>query len=163
VPEHANVSSHDVARAAPIAMASVNPNSWTEPFWAAAAKHRLVVQRCSACGNVRHPPGPFCPRCRRQDSEWMDLDGRATLYSFTVIRHPLAASLAEYLPMVIAVVAFEEAPTARLVANLVEVEVGDVVIGMGLELVWQDTGDGTAVYRFRPEDPQLRRFREMNQ
>jgi uncharacterized protein len=163
VPEHSNISSNDVARAAPIAMASVNPNSWTEPFWAAAAKHQLVVQRCGACGTVRHPPGPFCPRCRTQDSEWTDLSGRTTLYSFTVIRHPLSPSLAAYLPMVIAVVAPDEAPNARLVANLVEIEVGDVVIGMNLEVVWEDTGDGTAVYRFRPADPQLRRTKETNQ
>jgi uncharacterized OB-fold protein len=65
--------------------------------------------------------------------------------------------------MVIAVVAPDEAPNARLVANLVEIEVGDVVIGMNLEVVWEDTGDGTAVYRFRPADPQLRRTKETNQ
>jgi uncharacterized protein len=52
--------------------------------------------------------------------------------------------------MVIAVVEPEGAPTARLVANLVDVAVGDVVIGMPLEVVWEDTGDGVSVYRFRP-------------
>jgi len=36
--------------------------------------------------------------------------------------------------MVIAVVEPEGAPSARLVANLVEVAVGDVVIGMPLEV-----------------------------
>jgi uncharacterized protein len=158
--ECTDISSHDVARAAPIAMASVNPNSWTEPFWVAAAKHQLVVQKCSACGTVRHPPGPFCARCRTQESEWMYLSGRANLYSFTVVRHPLSPSLSAYLPMVIAVVEPEEAHSARLVANLVEVEVGDVTINMPLEVVWQDTGEGTAVYRFRPADPYLRRSRE---
>ena len=54
--------------------------------------------------------------------------------------------------MVIAVVEPEGAPSARLVANLVEVAVGDVVIGMPLEVVWEDAGDGVAVYRFRPAD-----------
>jgi hypothetical protein len=86
----------------------------------------------------------------------MDLSGRATLYSFTVIRHALAPHLREYLPMVIAVVEPEEAPNARLVANLVEVEVEDVVIGMPLEVVWEDAGDGVAVYRFRPADATAR-------
>jgi len=86
----------------------------------------------------------------------MDLSGRATLYSFTVIRHALAPHLREYLPMVIAVVEPEEAPNARLVANLVEVEVEDVVIGMPLEVVWEDAGDGVAVYRFRPADETVR-------
>ena len=65
---------------------------------------------------------------------------------------PWPRSLQEYLPMVIAVVEPEEAPSARLVANLVEVAVGDVAIGMPLEVVWEDAGDGVAVYRFRPAD-----------
>jgi uncharacterized OB-fold protein len=148
-------SSRDVAVAAPIDMVSLAPNSWTEPFWVAAGQHQLVVQRCLNCGTVRHPPGPFCPRCRTQESEWMELSGRATLYSYTVIRHALAPHLRDYLPMVIAVVEPEEAPTARLVANLIDVAVGDVVIGMPLEVAWEDADEGISVYRFRPAEAAL--------
>jgi hypothetical protein len=90
----------------------------------------------------------------------LELSGEATLYSFTVIRHALAPPLREFLPMVVAVVEPDEAPTARLVANLVEVEVGDVTIGMPLEVVWEDAGDGICIYRFRPADPNLRRIKE---
>ena len=80
----------------------------------------------------------------------MELSGRATLYSFTVIRHALVPQLRDFLPMVIAVVEPEGAPSARLVANLVNVAVGDVAIGMPLEIVWEDVEDGIAVYRFQP-------------
>jgi uncharacterized protein len=148
-------SSRDVAVAAPISMVSLSPNTWTEPFWVAAGRHQLVVQRCLTCGTVRHPPGPFCPHCRTQESEWVDLSGRATLYSYTVIRHALAPHLRDYLPMVIAVVEPEGAPTARLVANLVDVAVGDVAIGMPLDVVWEDADEGVSVYRFRPADAAL--------
>jgi uncharacterized OB-fold protein len=86
----------------------------------------------------------------------MDLSGRASLYSFTVVRHALAPHLREYLPMVIAVVEPEEAPNARLVANLVEVAVEDVVIGMPLEVVWEDGREGIAIYRFHPADEAVR-------
>jgi hypothetical protein len=144
------LSDRDVAQAAPIGMVSLAPNAWTEPFWVAAGQHQLVAQRCTNCGTFRQPPGPFCPNCRTQESEWVELSGRATLFSYTIIRHALAPPLRDYLPMVIAVVEPEEAPTARLVANLVEVAVGDVAIGMPLEVVWEDAGDGVAVYRFRP-------------
>lgn len=160
--ERSQSSPDDVAVAAPAAMVSLAPNAWTEPFWLSAAKHQLIVQRCLACGTVRQPPGPFCPKCRTQDSDWMDLGGRATLYSFTVIRHALAPPLREFLPMVIAVVAPDEAPAARLVANLVEVGVGDVAIGMPLEVIWEDADDGVSVYRFRPADPTLRRTKEIS-
>jgi uncharacterized protein len=143
-------SPRDLARAAPVGMVTLAPNAWTEPFWVAAGRHQLVVQRCLTCGTVRHPPGPFCPHCRTQDAEWVELSGRATLYSFTVIRHALVPQLRDFLPMVIAVVEPEGAPSARLVANLVNVAVGDVAIGMLLEVVWEDVEDGIAVYRFQP-------------
>ncbi len=154
------ISPYDVAKAAPAAMVSLAPNAWTEPFWVAAGEHRLTVQRCSNCGTVRHPPGPFCPRCRTQGCDWLELSGNAALYSFTVIRHPLAPALREFLPMVIAVVEPDETPTARLITNLVDVEVGDVAIGMALEVVWEDAGDGISVFRFRPRDPELRSTKE---
>jgi uncharacterized OB-fold protein len=143
-------SPRDMALAAPVGMVSLSPNAWTEPFWVAAGRHQLVVQRCRNCGTIRHPPGPFCPRCRTQEAEWVELSGRATLYSFTVIRHALVPQLRDFLPMVIAVVEPEGAPSARLVANLVNVAVGDVAIGMALEVVWEDVEEGIAVYRFQP-------------
>ena len=40
-----------------------SPSSLTEPFWKAAAEHRLVAQCCDACGRLRHYPRPMCPVC----------------------------------------------------------------------------------------------------
>ncbi len=140
----------EIANAAPVELVSLAPDSWTAPFWEATAEHRLIVQRCTDCGTVRQPPGPFCPSCRSQAVEWQELSGQATLYSFTVIRHALIPLLRAHLPMVIAVVEPDDAPAARLVANLVEVAVDAIAIGMPLEIVWTDVEPGVTVYRFRP-------------
>ena len=135
----------------PQSLVGLHPDAWTEPFWVAAADHRLTCPRCTACATMRMPPSPFCPRCRSQSIEWVELSGRGTVWSFTIARHALIPELADCLPYVVAVVDLEGAPGVRLVANVIDTEVEDVHVGMPLEVVWEDIeGTPVSVYRFRP-------------
>ena len=43
-------------RLPPAELVSLSPDVFTEPFWVAAAEHRLVVPRCTTCGTFRLPP-----------------------------------------------------------------------------------------------------------
>jgi uncharacterized OB-fold protein len=50
-----------------------------------------------------------------------------------------------------AVIALEGAGGARLISNVVDVEVADLHVGMAVQVVWDDVSDqGVAVPRFRP-------------
>jgi len=118
------------------------------PFWQAAAEHRLVVQRCAECGRTRLPAAPVCPECRAAGSDWQDVTGRGSVYTYTVVHRPIAAGQA--LPFVIAVIALEDAGGVRMISNLVGVDPADVAIGMPVELVWEDMSAELAVPRFRP-------------
>ncbi|MEL7208434.1 MAG: MaoC family dehydratase N-terminal domain-containing protein [Actinomycetota bacterium] len=58
-------------------------------FWFEGVKdHRLLIQRCQGCGELRHPPGPACPACGSMDWDTVEATGRGTVYSFTVNHHP---------------------------------------------------------------------------
>ena len=139
------------AKTPPLSLVDIHPDASTEPFWVAAAEHRLVCQRCAACGTRRMPPSPVCAVCRSLDSEWDELSGLGTLYTFTIGRHALMPEMAGSLPHVIGVVELDDAPGIRLVANVVDVEVDEVAIGMALEVTWEDVpGTEVSVYRFRP-------------
>src|SRR5258706_12083226 len=59
-------------------------DTYTKPFWQAAAQHQLRVPKCGDCGTFRWPPGPFCPECRSQATEWVD-PGDGTIFSFTIL------------------------------------------------------------------------------
>jgi uncharacterized OB-fold protein len=120
----------------------------TLPFWQAAAEHRLVVQRCTACGRTRLPPAPVCPGCRSADSDWKELSGRGEVYTYTTVHRPIATG--QELPFVIAVIALEDAGGVRMISNLVGVEPDEVRIGLAVELVWEDMSAELAVPRFRP-------------
>jgi uncharacterized OB-fold protein len=131
-------------------LVQLHPDPSTAPFWAAAAEHRLLCQRCADCGTRRMPPGPVCAVCQSTASAWDELSGRATLYTYTVVRHALMPEMAGHLPHVIAAVELDDAPGIRLVSNVVEVNVEDLAIGLPLEIVWDDVEEAVSVYRFRP-------------
>lgn len=136
--------------AVPRELAVLTPDSWTEPFWVAAAQHRLVVPRCTSCGTYRMPPSPFCFVCRNQEVDWVDQDGTGRVYSFTVIRHAVVALMRDSLPYVVAVVELPDAGGVRLVANVVGVDPSAVEIGMPVRVVWDDVDEGVAVPRVTP-------------
>ncbi len=132
----------------PDSMPEPMSDSMTLPWWEAAAEHRLVVQRCGACGHTRLPPAPVCPECRADAAEWHEVSGRGEVYTYTIVHRPVAAD--QELPFVIAVIALENAGGVRMMSNLVGIDPTDIRIGMPVELVWEDMSEDLAVPRFRP-------------
>ncbi len=120
----------------------------TLPFWQAAAEHRLVVQRCTACQHTRLPPAPVCPDCRAEGADWLEVPGRGEVYTYTIVHRPIAGG--QELPFVVAVVALEDSGGLRMISNLVDVSPNALAIGMPVELVWEDMGPELAIPRFRP-------------
>jgi len=119
----------------------------TLPFWQAAAEHRLVVQRCTACGRTRLPPAPVCTDCRSAEADWKEVPGRGEVYTYTVVHRPIAAG--QELPFVIAVIALEESGGLRMISNVVDAKPEEVAIGAPVELVWEDMSAELAIPRFR--------------
>ena len=106
-------------------------NKDTEPFWAAAKERRLVAPQCADCQTFRLPPTPFCPNCQSKQVNWVELSGRATVYSFAVV-HGFPGM--PDLVLVPAVLELPDAPGARLVSNVVDVAPADVTIGMSVRV-----------------------------
>jgi uncharacterized OB-fold protein len=132
----------------PDGMPSPLADTTTLPFWEAAAEHRLVVQRCSACAHTRHPPAPICPECRSSESDWLEVPGRGEVYTYTLVHRPIAAG--QELPFAIAVIALEDSGGLRMISNVVGVAPGELAIGLPVELVWEDMSPDLAIPRFRP-------------
>jgi uncharacterized OB-fold protein len=133
----------------PVDIIGLSMSPSTEPFWQAAADHRLVVPRCTSCGTFRLPPSPFCFHCRAQEVEWIDHDGAGEIYSFTVIRHAVIPQVAEALPFVAAVVELPGTGGCRLVGNVVDCDPSDVRVGLPVTLDWYDVREGESVPVFR--------------
>jgi uncharacterized protein len=118
----------------------------SEVFWAAADDCRLVAQRCSACGALRHPPRPMCPHCHSLDFEPQALSGRGTVYSFAVLHHPQNPDF-EY-PVLAALIDLEEG--VRLMSNLRGLDPSEIRIGMPVLVGYVPTVGGHQVPVFEP-------------
>ncbi|MFD7862522.1 bifunctional MaoC family dehydratase N-terminal/OB-fold nucleic acid binding domain-containing protein [Streptomyces sp. NPDC059783] len=115
-------------------------------FFEGAAEHRLLIQRCAGCGELRHPPGPCCPACRSLEWDTVEASGTGHVYSFVVSHHPQHPAFDS--PYLVAVV--ELAEGTRLITNLTGVAPEDVTVGMPVVLDWLDADPELTLPVFRP-------------
>jgi uncharacterized protein len=120
----------------------------TALFWDACVDGRLVLPQCEECGQLIWYPRRFCPFCASRSVRWVEVSGRGTVYSFTVIRRgegPFRAAA----PYVLAYVELEEGP--RMLTNIVDADVERVAIGDPVHVVFEPTDEGDALPRFVPD------------
>lgn len=119
-------------------------NAW---WWERVARDGVLpIQRCKACGKLRHPPRPMCDACGSQAYDSVDASGRGTVHTFTVIHHPQVPGYA--YPLVSVIVDLEEGE--RIVSTLVDCKPEDCRIGLPVEVVIHEDEDGFKLPFFRP-------------
>ena len=102
----------------------------TRFFWEGTRAGKLLIQRCTACGTLRHPPGPCCPKCHSFEWDTLEASGRGTIYSFVVMHYPEVPPF-DY-PNPIGLIELDEG--TRLVAQLVGVKPADIQIGARVQV-----------------------------
>jgi uncharacterized protein len=128
-----------------VAQLEIVMDSWTEPFWRAAADEQLVVPRCGECGHFRWPPGPFCPECQSQETRWVS-PGLGRIYSFTIVNAAASAGAPAYHVPVL--VQFAEAGGLILLGSLVGAELDTICINAEVSTHWSPAAN-TKVPVFR--------------
>lgn len=121
----------------------------SRPFWEAAKQHRLVVQRCQACGYFNHPPRSACDACLSQQLRFEPVSGRGTIYSFTVMHQPAVAGFAEQLPYLNILVELDEQPLLFMVSHLPIAEREKVCIGARVEVSFEEIDATLTLPQFR--------------
>ena len=117
------------------------------PFWEAARRHELVVQRCRGCGAYRFPARDLCSRCLAREVEWTRVSGRGEIFSYAVMHQVYHPGFAGEVPYAVVVVALEEG--ARLVSNVVGCPAAALRIGMPVEVVFEDVTPEVTLPKFR--------------
>ena len=124
------------------------PDFETQPYWDAAARGELMLQRCAACGTYRHYPRALCPECAAAEHEWMRVSGRGSIFSFTVVRRAPSPAFADRIPYVVALIALEEGP--HLLSHIVGLAPDAVRIGIPVLVEFEEIGDAMKLPVFRP-------------
>ncbi len=117
-------------------------------FFDGAKDHKLLIQRCTNCGTLRHPPRPACANCRSFEWEAVTASGRGIVYSFVVNHYPQVPAF-DY-PLIVALVELEEG--TRLVANVDGIAPGDMSIGMPVVARFEEFDDDLTLPVFHPVD-----------
>jgi uncharacterized OB-fold protein len=120
----------------------------TRPFWEAAKRHELVLQRCKECGTYRYPPGENCPECLSFNLEWTKVSGRGKIFTWTVFHRVYHPGFTNDVPYAVVAIDLEEGP--RMTSNVVDCKPEDLEIGMAVEVVFEDMSDEISLPKFRP-------------
>jgi uncharacterized OB-fold protein/acyl dehydratase len=118
-------------------------NAW---WFEACNHHRLLIQRCTGCGTLRHPTEPACPVCHSFEWDTVEASGRGTVYSFVVNHYPQVPAF-DY-PLAVGLIELEEG--TRLVANIVDIDPHQIEIGLPVDVVFVDHDEDLSLPAFRP-------------
>jgi uncharacterized protein len=129
-------------------------------FFGYCAARDFRLQRCSGCRQLRYPPTTGCPWCAEPKSEWVSVEGRGTVHSYTEVHHPVQAGFKTHLPYLVLIVDLDTqkgspspSDALRVVGNLVDEngllaspgEIGKVGIGTRVRLAFADIAPGLAL------------------
>lgn len=129
----------------PRTLPAIDPDN--REYWTRGRDGVLAIFRCHSCHAYVHPPIPFCSACETVEVSPQAVSGRGTVVTFTVNHKQWVPGLP--VPYVLALVALEEAPEVRLVANITHCDPAEVTFGMAVE-VWFEPAEDLWIPQFRP-------------
>jgi uncharacterized OB-fold protein len=122
------------------------PSPTSRPFWDAAKRHELMLQRCAACSKFVYYPRDRCPHCFADKLQWQRVSGKGTIYSYTVVRRASARSFADG-PYVLAIVELAEGP--RMTTNI-SAPPEQVRVDMPVMVHFDDVTPERTLVKFKP-------------
>ena len=128
------------------------PNEWTKPFWDAAKRGVLALQRCQTCKHFQHPPYATCVSCMATDLAFEPVSGKGAIYAYTIMYHAGDKRFASAIPYASIIVELDDAPGALLAANLLEVPYTEAKVGRRVEVVFEPLNDDITLPQFRLAD-----------
>src|SRR3954463_6485754 len=125
------------------------PNEWTKPFWEAAKRGGLGLQRCQSCGHFQHPHFAPCTQCVGVDSKLEPVRGEGAIYAYTIMYHTGDKRFASAVPYASIIVELDDAPGALMAGNLLYADYTEANVGRRVEVVFEKLNDDITLPQFR--------------
>lgn len=124
------------------------PTPETQPYWDAAKRHVLMIQRCNGCGQHYFYPRPLCPHCFSRDVQWVEVSGKGRLHTYTINYRP-PRKFPTQSPVIIAVIELAEGP--RLMSNIIgtDADPAQLRCDAPVEVVFEDITPEITLPKFR--------------
>ena len=136
-------------------------------FFKHCAAHNFHLQKCAQCGLLRYPPTTACPWCMSPKSDWVPVDAKGAVHSYTEVHHAIQPAFKAHTPYLILLVDLDtqkgkptEHEALRVAGNLTtpdgKLAPPDVVrrvgIGTRVRMVFADAGPGLAIPQWTIDD-----------
>jgi uncharacterized OB-fold protein len=125
------------------------PNEWTRPFWEAARRGELALQRCQRCGHFQHPPYATCVSCISTELAFEPVRGQGAIYAYTIMYHTGDKRFAPAVPYASIIVELDDAPGAFLAGNLLGAPYTEAKVGRRVEVTFEPLNDEITLPQFR--------------
>ncbi len=145
-------------RGMPLSISNVDGEN--RAYFAYCAEGDFRLQRGKTSGLLRYPPSTACPWSRDRDYDWVSVEGRGAVHSYTEVHHAIQPAFREHTPYLILLVDLDtqlgqptEHEALRVAGNLVTANgelappdlVASVGIGTRVRMVFVPAGDGLAI------------------
>ena len=124
------------------------PTPATQAFWDGAKQGKLMLQWDPTAKKYQFWPRANSVRTGRRNLQWKPTSGKGALYSFTVTHVPTPGFEAR-APYVIGMIELDEG--VRIIANLINIEIDEVEIGMRMKVAWEKLSDDITYFAFEPD------------
>lgn len=129
-------------------------------FFGWCAKGEFRLQRGKASGLLRYPPTTACPWTGDREAEWVPVEAKGAVHSYTEVHHPIQPAFRDKVPYMVLVVDLDtqngqptEHEALRVGGNLVTPDGGfappevirTVGIGTRVRMVFVPVADGFAL------------------
>ena len=129
-------------------------------YFQACAEGVFRLQRGRKSGLLRYPPTTACPWTRDREYDWVEVDGRGAVHSYTEVHHAIQPAFRSHTPYLVLLVDLDTQkgePSAdealRVLGNLVMPDgtlappeiVSTVGIGTRVRMVFTPVADGIAI------------------
>lgn len=126
------------------------PTALSRPFWEGTRQHKLLLQRCRACGTYRFTPQVLCRSCYSEEYDWVETSGRGKVWSYTVIHRAQTPAFGDDLPYIEAIIELDEGPL--MLTDIVGCAPEGVRIDMPVQVDFEHATEEITLYKFRPAE-----------
>jgi uncharacterized OB-fold protein len=113
------------------------PDELSKPFWDAANEKRLVIQNCTACNTLQHPPREKCRDCGSDQMEWKEVSGRGHINTCMVVDDGRIGRLQPDQPFNLAVITLDDDERVNFYSNLPGVPVRQAPHGAPVQVIFE--------------------------
>ena len=71
---------------------------WSQKFWEGTRGGKILIQFCKDCKSKIFYPRKYCPECWSGNLDWVESDGKGTVYTFSTAYSMVEPKFMDELP-----------------------------------------------------------------